>query len=146
MILILGYGNPLRSDDGAGVRLAEKLAEEKWENVEVMTAQQISLDMLEDMVRREKIILIDAASDGPRVSIQNIKPGKRGLVMSHHTDPGALAGLAEKIYGRRLDMTVCRLRGENFEVGTELSAPVARRVAVAYGRIKKILAREIAHA
>jgi hydrogenase maturation protease len=57
--LILGMGNPILSDDGVGLVLAEKLRG-RIEGVDVASNPMIGLSLLDDILGYEVVYLIDA--------------------------------------------------------------------------------------
>ncbi len=63
--LIMGLGNPLRGDDGVGIRAAELLAGRALpEGVEVIDAGTRGLDLVNLMEGWPRVVLIDAAYVG----------------------------------------------------------------------------------
>ena len=63
--LILGLGNPLRGDDGVGVRVVEALAERALPGeVEVVDGGTGGLGIVNLMEGRQRVILVDAADMG----------------------------------------------------------------------------------
>ncbi len=58
-ILILGVGNPILTDDGAGIKIAQKLKEEKPE-LEVIETSEAGIALLDFVVGYDKLILIDS--------------------------------------------------------------------------------------
>ena len=69
--LIIGYGNPLRGDDGVGPRAAELLVEEDGvtspllpDGVQVLVCHQLTIELAPQIAEADRLILIDAiASD-----------------------------------------------------------------------------------
>lgn len=67
-VLILGLGNPILSDDGVGIKIAEELGE-KIKNVDVVKASIAGLNILELISGYDRLILIDS------IKTQKGKPG-----------------------------------------------------------------------
>ena len=58
--LIIGYGNPLRGDDGLGWRAAEQLAEIiPQSEAEVIACHQLTPELAEPISRARLVIFID---------------------------------------------------------------------------------------
>ena len=57
--LILGVGNPILTDDGAGIKIAQKLREEKPE-LEVVETSETGIALLDLAVGYDELILIDS--------------------------------------------------------------------------------------
>ncbi|MFI5043071.1 MAG: hydrogenase maturation protease, partial [Acidimicrobiales bacterium] len=65
-VLVIGYGNTLRSDDGVGWHAAALLAEDpRLAGVEVLAVHQLTPELALDMSRATLVILIDAGADDP---------------------------------------------------------------------------------
>jgi len=63
--LIVGLGNPLRRDDGVGVRVAEMLAaQELPDDVEIVAGGTPGLELVNVMEGWPRVILVDAAEIG----------------------------------------------------------------------------------
>jgi hydrogenase maturation protease len=63
--LVIGLGNPLRGDDGVGVRLAQALAARALpDGVEVVDGGTQGLGIVNLMEGRQRVILVDAADLG----------------------------------------------------------------------------------
>jgi len=80
--LILGIGNPILTDDAVGIKIAQKLKEEKpeLEVVETSEAGIILLDLIRDY---DKLIIIDSIKtekgkpgDLYKLELENLKPAK----------------------------------------------------------------------
>ena len=64
-ILILGVGNILLSDEGVGVRVIEAMeGRELPDNVELFDGGTASVDLLDSLANRDKVIIIDAVKGG----------------------------------------------------------------------------------
>ncbi len=79
--LILGLGNPIRGDDGVGIRVAEALKKQiKDENVEVKEASIGGLGILGLIQSYDKVIVIDSihTKEGRLGQIHKLKPSDLG--------------------------------------------------------------------
>ncbi len=63
--LVLGVGNILLSDEGVGVRIVEAMkGRELSDNVELFDGGTASVDLLDSLANRDKVIIIDAVKGG----------------------------------------------------------------------------------
>ena len=63
--LVIGLGNPLRGDDGIGVRVVQSLAEQRLpDSVEVVDGGTQGLELVNVMEGWSRVILVDAAHVG----------------------------------------------------------------------------------
>jgi hydrogenase maturation protease len=127
--LIIGYGNPLRGDDGIGWQAARQLAAILQKpDLEIMTCHQLTLELAEGVSRARLVLFVDAEQSHPpgKLSCRVIKPeGALPGAFSHHLKPENLLAWAEKLYGRSPDALMFSVAGQSFAPGEELSAPVA---------------------
>jgi hydrogenase maturation protease len=139
-ILILGYGNSLRSDDGAGRRVAEKIAQQQWEGVLSLSLHQLTPELAEELSQARAAIFVDAiASDTAKVSVKTLKPEEIGGDFSHFTDPSSLLALAQALYGKAPPAWWVLVPGINFAMGEILSAVAEVGVAEAVAVVEQLI-------
>ena len=64
-VLIIGYGNPLRSDDGFGWHASRLIARElAGHDVEVITCHQLTPELAEPLSQCSQAVFIDADAEG----------------------------------------------------------------------------------
>lgn len=153
-VLIIGYGNPLRGDDGVGVRAAELLAGEMEKGtkpgkgtagergreipslpgprVEVLACHQLTPELAPRVAAADRLILVDARAAGePGALIEQIlaplsPSGAAGsFTLTHHLDPAGLLAAAQILYGKAPPAVLLTVCGESFDYGETLSPPVA---------------------
>ena len=120
--LVIGFGNTIRTDDNAGIWIAEQLAALHLSGVVVETQHQLSLDLLEEFSRFSRLLFIDASTDGDALRFEKVgQPGVTIPPSAHHLTPADLVGMYAELYGKEAEAFFCTVRGENFEFGTELT-------------------------
>jgi len=130
--LVIGYGNPLRGDDGAGVRLARQLRKgglgPSPPSVAVREQQQLTLELAEELSHWCSVLFLDAwwAPAGSAPVLEPIRPAL-AAARSHQLDPAALLGLSASLYGRTPEAWLLRLPAQRCGHGTALSAGLRRR-------------------
>lgn len=127
-LLILGYGNPLRSDDGLGWRAAENLAEKfASAEVEIRTCHQLVPELADALSRVETAFFIDAACDGEpgEVKCAPVIPQGETPSFSHQLTPAAVLDWARHLYGRYPRAFALSVCGQRFDLGENLSPAVA---------------------
>lgn len=92
-VLVIGYGNDLRSDDGAGRWVADRVDAMDLPNVEVLSIMQLTPEIALDVVERRLVIFVDASVDADEVSVEDIEPKPDATVMTHHGDPASLLSI-----------------------------------------------------
>ena len=144
--LVIGYGNPLRSDDGIGWQVAERLAgDPRMAGVEILQRHQLTPELALDVSTAGLVVLVDARSGPPpgTVTVERVEPAPTsGTTWSHHLGPASLIGLAQELYGRAGDVQVVSVGVASLEVGEGLSPAVE----AAAGRVVEIVAGLVAGA
>ena len=124
-VLIVGYGNPLRSDDGIGWHAARLLAADRLAGALVLARHQLAPELAEDVSRASLVVLVDAAAEGDpgSISVRRIgSPPPTPITWSHHLTPETLAGLADALYGAVPPIVLVSVAAESFAVGDGLSS------------------------
>jgi hydrogenase maturation protease len=137
-VLVVGYGNPLRSDDGVGPAVAARLAgDPRLAGAEVRSAHQLTPELALDASGASLLVLVDAAADVPagEVSVSCLDPEMvavaSGEAMTHHLDPAGLVGLARELWGAAPQVVLVSVGVSSLEVGDRLSPVVEGAVEVA---------------
>lgn len=127
-VLVIGYGNTLRTDDGAGRQVAERLAiDPRLAGAAVMQVHQLAPELALDVSRADLVVLVDAGH-GPaagRFTLDRVRrDGGSGTTWSHHLDPSSLLALADELYGHAPVTFLVTVGVESMEVGDRLSPRV----------------------
>lgn len=99
-IVVVGYGNALRGDDGVGVMAAELIAALKLSDVEVETGVQLLPELAAAVAKAKAVVFIDATVAGTNCVLMRALPR---AVFSDWTDhlggPAALLALTQAVFG-----------------------------------------------
>ena len=99
-LLVIGYGNTLRGDDGVGPRVAEAVQALQIPGVLTLICQQLSPEHADPISQAERVVFVDAAVDAPReVQFRELEPGDTTQLMAHAADPRTMLALARDVYG-----------------------------------------------
>lgn len=99
--MVIGFGNPLRQDDGIGWRAAELIeARLNSEDTEVSACHQLTPELAAKIAGAPLVVFLDAdVEQAPgQVSQREVAPEGQ-YVSSHHLTPGQLLSLVESVYG-----------------------------------------------
>ncbi len=137
-ILVVGVGNPSRSDDGAGWAVVQRLRNLAGKGFDLITLSGDMTAVLEAWKCRAAVVIVDAVRSGAlpgtlhRIDTrrQPLPPG--GLFVSSHgfnladcLEIGRLMGTLPP------QVVVLGIEGANFEYGTGLSPAVEQAVEIA---------------
>lgn len=126
---MIGYGNTLRGDDGAGYRLAERVADWGLGGVTAWPCHQLTPDLAADLARVDRVIFADASLPQNPVSPLRLERMQGNLnspgVMGHHSQPGQVLTLGQQLYGCQPIAYTLTLPAQQMDYGEQLS-PWAR--------------------
>ena len=125
-LLVIGYGNTLRGDDGVGPRAAEAVEFLHLPGVQALVCQQLSPEHADPIARARVVIFVDAAVDAPReVQLCKLEPAGTSQLMAHAADPRTMLALARDVFGRAPEAWLLTIPIETLEFSDALS-PVAQ--------------------
>jgi len=144
-LLIIGFGNVLRCDDGVGARVAETLQDLlALPGVEILGVQQLTPELMIPIARAERVIFIDAARDGRPGELRRREVvAQASGVFTHATTPEALLADATTLYGSRATGVLFSVTGESFEFGDRLSPAVESAMAELVATIENDAIRSV---
>ena len=144
MILIIGYGNPLRSDDAIGQQLALALQTcLPHLRLQVQTCYQLVPELVSLVSEAQQVVFIDARIDGTPGDIfhQRITPDTGAGAFTHHVNPGSLLAAAHELYGKAPSGILISITGASFGYGSELSPQLQRKLPALVAQVKTISSR-----
>jgi hydrogenase maturation protease len=141
-ILIIGYGNELRSDDGAGPAVARYVESLRLPGVRTLVLPQLTPELAADIACARAVIFVDAqpAHEAHEVQVLLLSPSSPRALGSHTSDPGALLALTQALYGRCPPTWLVAVPAARFDLGTELSPLTQAAVGQALERIRALCA------
>ena len=123
-VLIIAYGNPLRSDDGVAWQAAETLRRRlPASQAEIICVHQLTPELAEQLSHSQSVIFLDASCSG--------EPGKitceplslsADVQFAHQLSPSGLLALGTLLYGDTPRAFSISLSGKSFDHGDTLSA------------------------
>ena len=142
--LIIGYGNPLRSDDGAGQLFAGIV--ESWNHPEIIVraVHQLLPELAEDLSRVKRTVFVDACADTslrvPRLT--EIQPENGEKYTAHTGDPRAMLALSMALYGSFPRAWLLELPAQNFEFGEVMSKVATDGITAGLNILNRLLEGE----
>ena len=98
--LLVGIGNTLRGDDGAGIRVAE-LARARFPDLTVLCVQGLSPELAETVAQYDLLLIVDASVATTVLRVSEVTPAASGeRIQSHTMSPAGILGLAATVYNR----------------------------------------------
>ncbi len=126
-ILVIGYGNPARGDDGLGPALAERLEAMGIPGLTVESDYQLSIEHAAMAAEHDIVVFADAdGAGGEPFTFRRVEEEPLGRFTSHSVAPGEILHIARSCFGASPAGYLLGIRGELFEPFTEGLSPSAR--------------------
>jgi hydrogenase maturation protease len=125
-VLVIGYGNPGRCDDGLGPALAARLEALHLPGLTIETSFQLQIEHAELASRHDVVVFADAATDLDRDApfyLRPIVPGAGRTHFAHSIPPETVLRLAQECYGATPTGWVLGIRPVDIETFAERLTP-----------------------
>jgi len=142
-VLVIGYGNPGRQDDGLGPAAAEAVERLAPPDVTVEARFQLGVEDAAAIAAHDVVVFIDAAVEGPEpFAFHPVTPKTALDFSSHLLEPPALMALARDTLGAQTQGYVLAIRGYRFdEFGDRISTRARMNLAMAVLFVKSVLGK-----
>jgi hydrogenase maturation protease len=143
-VLVIGYGNAQRGDDGLAWRVLDSLgttqAPPGVPPLHLRYAHQLTPELAEPASRARAVIFVDARADAApgAVSCELVTPGAGTAPLTHSVSPQAVLLYAERLFGHVPRAAAITVGGTSFDLGDELSLEVLRAIPKATRRIRSL--------
>jgi hydrogenase maturation protease len=139
-LLVIGYGNTLRSDDGVGRKVAEAVAGLGLPGVQAIGCPQLTPEYAEPVSQAELVIFVDASVDLPKeVRLRPLAPNESSQLLGHSADPRTVLALARDVFGHVPRAWWLTIPAEEFRFGEELSPLAQAGFEAALARIRALV-------
>lgn len=132
-LLLIGYGNPGRADDGLGPALVASLRDAARDWLQVDSDYQLTVEHACDLALYPTVVFADAAMAGAAPFFcRPLVARQPHSFTTHSLAPEAVLYLAEALYRARPTAYLLGIRGYEFDLFREtLSAPARCNLALA---------------
>jgi hydrogenase maturation protease len=140
-VLVYGYGNPARQDDGLGPRCVEAVRAWDMDGVETDANYQPQIEDAVDVASHAVVVFVDAATAGPApFAFAPLAPCEGAGFTTHRVEPGELLAMAESLFGAAPSAFLLGIRGYDFAGFAEgLSGPAEDNLRAALVFLKPFL-------
>jgi hydrogenase maturation protease len=143
-LLIYGYGNPGRQDDGVGVMLVEEL--EAWARAEGLkglafdTNYQLNAEDALAVAEARAVVFVDAAREGAEpFEFRRLEPRGEIAFSTHAMSPESVLALAAELYDAKPPAWILAIRGLAWEPNEPPTKTARNHLAAARGFLQKWL-------
>ena len=143
-ILIYGYGNPGRQDDGLGIRLAEELDQWCTDNqllhVSADTNYQLNVEDAAGLANYDLVIFADASRENIQsISFDRLLPSAKTEFTMHAVSPAFILHLCHEIFNHKPEAYLLHIRGYEWEFMEEMTEGAVRNLFEAVNRVKQFI-------
>ena len=138
-ILVYGYGNPGRGDDGLGPALVTALEVLGGDGLDCESDYQLAIEDAASLAKYDVVVFVDADKTGPAPFwFDRVQPSRELSFSSHSASPGQVVGLAREMFGARVKAYTLGIRGYRFdELSESLSEQARRNLALALAFVER---------
>lgn len=146
--LVIGIGNTLRRDDGAGWLFAQALVDAlrgAGTDVELILQQQLTPELAELVAElgATQVIFVDASTECTAVTLARVPEVAAGAPASHHLAPATILAIARRLYGAEAIGWLVHLPAYEFSHGEGLSDQAAFNMNRADATVTELLVQTI---
>jgi hydrogenase maturation protease len=140
-ILVIGYGNPGRQDDGLGPAAIEAIDAMNLPGIETSSNYQLMIEDASDIAVCAGVVFIDASKTGDEpYTVAPVVPAINvSCFASHVVPPELVMGLCREIYGRSPPAHLVGIRGYEFAFSEGLTGGARANLAFAVARLRVLL-------
>jgi hydrogenase maturation protease len=99
-LLVIGYGNTLRGDDGVGPKLAEAVEALSMPGVTTLICDLLTPELADTISKAGTVVFVDATiARGAEAQLHELLPANSSQLLAHAADPKILLALARDVFG-----------------------------------------------
>ncbi|MFC1592179.1 hydrogenase maturation protease [Thermodesulfobacteriota bacterium] len=126
-VLLIGFGNPAREDDGLGPAAAEAIEAHALAGITVDADYQLTVEDAAAVAEHDVVVFVDAAAEGREpFYFKKLTPRRQESFSSHSVAPEALLGLAIDLFNADTEAFLLGIRGYSFAMFREEMTGKAR--------------------
>ena len=140
-LVVFGWGNDARGDDGLGPLLLQRVARAAWPQVLAIEDFQLQIEHALDLDGADLALFVDAGKDTPApFTFAEIAPALVTTPTTHALAPEAVLDVYARALGRSPPpaFMLC-IRGERFELGEALSPEASERLEAAWAFVQDLM-------
>jgi len=144
-VIVIGYGNPNRQDDGVGHyvadRIADKIDQSSNKQIDVLTCHQLEVELIETIKDYDVVIFVDAQSNerSANLEISEVESIYSTSAFTHFMKPSSLIALTECLYKKKPKALLVSINGYSFDFGTDLSPETQKWGDIAVNEILRLI-------
>lgn len=126
-LLVIGYGDREKSDEGAGCRIAEIIQQNNWKDIDGLSVPYLTPSLSSLMIRAKTVIFVSSyflfEKMKPEIMIKHFLPDdkKDETNLDHPEPPFSLLSFTESIYNKKPNAFWILIPAINYQKGEDFS-------------------------
>jgi hydrogenase maturation protease len=138
--LVIGYGNDLRSDDGAGRVVADRVERLDLPGVAVRSVSQLVPELALEIAEADAVIFVDASIDAVETTAVPVSPTPAiPSATTHYADPATLLAMSANIGPVPAEAYLVSIPVTNLDLGFDLSPTTEQGVELAVDLVVNLI-------
>ena len=143
-ILVYGYGNPGRQDDGLGILCAEKIGRwaerRQYAQIEIESNYQLNVEDALLLSGYSAALFIDATTaDIGKWELSNVRAAHEIAFSTHAMSVASVLALCEELYGKTPEVYLLAIKGNSWDYNEPVSPGALRNCAAAFRQGTRLL-------
>ena len=143
-ILIYGYGNPGRQDDGLGIAATQKLeawaSENQITGIEFDSNYQLNIEDADAIARKDLVIFADASEeDIEDFCLSRVDGSNKVSFTTHAASPGYIVRLCKDLFQKEPLVLMLHIKGYEWAFKEGLSERAMENLDRAFGYMQTLL-------
>lgn len=130
-ILVYGYGNPGRQDDGLGIAFSQAIEDACIHDCTVEQNYQLNAEDALLISEYPIVVFADASHTPEYYSFSQIKPAHEIGFTTHAMEPSSVVGLCNELYSKKPECYLLEIRGHAWEMKEGLAPEAASNLKMA---------------
>ncbi|MBN2289895.1 MAG: hydrogenase maturation protease [Candidatus Glassbacteria bacterium] len=123
-VLVIGIGNPGRTDDGLGPALVEAVESWSLPGIKTTINYQLNIEDAADVAESDLVIFVDASvKAGAPFDFYQAAAAAKSRFTTHAMEPESVLALCRQVYHKEPPAFILGVRGESFELAEGISEP-----------------------
>ncbi|MCI5223012.1 MAG: hydrogenase maturation protease [Candidatus Electrothrix sp. AR4] len=142
-VLVYGYGNPGREDDGAGIALADQIGATALPGIHTESNYQLNVEDALLLSEHDIVVFADATRNRvERFNFYRLEPAPSVSFTTHAMAPGSVLALCSQLYGKTPHVYMLEIAGISFGLRERMTAEAAENTDAASHFLTELLRRQ----
>jgi hydrogenase maturation protease len=140
-ILVIGYGNTLRGDDGIGPAVVNEIAALGLPGVRTLVVPQLTPELAAEVAAARMVVFVDAGIASAPTRVIALEAHTAFSAIEHAANPQTVLGVARAAYGQCPEAWLVSAAGADFGFHESLSPVGSENARLARAWVEMLLRR-----